>query len=56
MNIIVCFSIAIDNMLADKNYIQYAWLAAAIMSLFALIMHYRKKKTLPQKGGPTLGT
>ena len=43
MNVIVCISIAIDNILVGKSYIQYVWMIAAIISLVALILQLRKK-------------
>ncbi len=46
MNVIVCISVGIDYMLANKTYIQYAWFFAAVVSLVALIIQIRKKKTL----------
>jgi hypothetical protein len=47
MNIVVCLSIAIDNILAGKLYIQFVWIIAAIVSLVALILQIKRKKTLP---------
>ena len=44
MNIIVCISIAVDNILANKSYIQFAWIIAAIVSLVAIIVQIKKRK------------
>ena len=47
MNVIVCISIAIDNILSGKTYIQFVWLIAAGVSLIAFIIQFKKKKNLP---------
>jgi len=43
MNVVVNGSIFYDNLVAGKNYIQYVWLLAAVMSLVALVVMYRKE-------------
>lgn len=50
MNVIVCTSIAIDNILVGKMYIQYIWFFAAFMSLVALTIQVKKTKILPNHG------
>ncbi|MBR9920466.1 MAG: hypothetical protein GYB31_06470 [Bacteroidetes bacterium] len=44
MNVMVTASIAWDYHLSGANYIQYAWLTAAVMSLLALFVYLKKKK------------
>lgn len=46
MNVIVCISIALDNMLADTSYIQYAWIVAAMASLVAFFIQIKRKKSV----------
>lgn len=45
MNVLVAGSIAWDYTLAGKQYIQYAWLVAALMSLAAFAIQLRKGNT-----------
>lgn len=47
MNIIVCISVAIDYILANKSYIQFVWFFAAVLSFVALILQMKRKKSLP---------
>ncbi|GAB5472658.1 MAG: hypothetical protein Mars2KO_07570 [Maribacter sp.] len=47
MNIVVCISVAVDYILANKSYIQFVWIFAALLSLVALILQMKRKKTLP---------
>ena len=42
MNIAVAAFIALDFFLAGRNYIQYAWLLASLLSAVALVIHYRQ--------------
>ena len=44
LHIIVCISISVDFIHSGKLYIQYAWMIAALMSMMALVMQFRKKK------------
>ncbi|MBX2841590.1 MAG: hypothetical protein KTR26_07445 [Flammeovirgaceae bacterium] len=46
MNIIVATSVSLDYYLSGKMYIQYAWVLAAVFSLVALIVEFRKRKVL----------
>lgn len=45
MNVLVAGSIAWDYTLAGKQYIQYAWLVAALMSTAAFAIQLRKGST-----------
>ncbi|WP_422360014.1 hypothetical protein [Reichenbachiella sp.] len=45
MNVVVAGSISWDYTLAGKQYIQYAWLVAALMSLAAFAIQLRKGNT-----------
>ena len=49
MNVIVCISVGIDNILSGKTYLQYVWFIAAIMSSIALIVHIKKNKAPKKK-------
>ena len=44
MNVLVALSLGIDSIVAGKNYIQYAWFLAALMSLIALILQWKRRK------------
>ncbi len=46
-NILVALSVAWDYMLAGKQYLQYAWFMAALLSCIALIITVRKKYVNP---------
>lgn len=45
MNVMVAGSIAWDYTMAGKQYIQYAWLVAALMSLTVFAVQLRKGNT-----------
>ena len=42
-NILVALATSLDYFIAGKNYIQYAWLAVAVLSAIAMIVQHRKK-------------
>lgn len=46
MNVLVCASVGVDYTLAGKDYIQYVWFFAAVLSLVALQVRYNKDKKL----------
>jgi len=43
MNVVACLSMAIDTIISGKSYLQYAWILAGIISIVALVFHYRKR-------------
>ncbi len=42
MNVIVALSVALDYHWAGKQYIQYAWVLAAVMSVVAMVVQWRR--------------
>lgn len=44
MNVVACLSMAIDAIISGKSFIQYAWILAALISIIALVIHYRNRQ------------
>ena len=44
MNVIVCLSMALDEILSGQSFIQFAWLAVAVISILALVLQLRSRK------------
>ncbi|MCB0628586.1 MAG: hypothetical protein R2824_25730 [Saprospiraceae bacterium] len=44
LNVVVAFYTAVDYHLSGKQYVQYAWVLAGLMSVVALVIQYRKRK------------
>lgn len=46
MNVIVCLLVAYDLDVSGKTYLQFIWLLSAILSMVAMIVFYRRQRSM----------